>query len=511
MGSDLVVHDNGEFTLKAGEYAIIKYLPFGTCYTITETGANGYSTSWRGNDGITHSGTAATGCILEGEIDRTSVLRFTNTATPNTHLNVKKAAPDGTALSGATFTLKDSKGKPVEFEVPESADGNYTVYHKELYPEIKDGAEYYIALASDESWVIGQKLEDPFDALLQKKTGANAQKVRVYRQDDGSYSFQSVENSKWLDLDKGNTENRSLVHFWVNASTLTTEDAQKWYLLSNSDGTYRIKPKAAVKNGSSAMLDLNTGIANEGQKIQAWESNNTSAQKWKLVPVNPVAKPDTVTELAVGGQGQLYLNDLIPGTYTLTETQAPDHYQQLTEPITITVDREGKITLVSNQEGLASVQGEGDSVLLQVVNKPENVTLTLTKQVVGLTDVTREFPFKITYRLGTESTEQMIQLAHGKSETITIPYGAEVTITETNHDGFSVLFKEGEALKANGDSCTFTITSNVTITAENHTGYQLPSTGGMGTGWFTLAGLLLMTGAAALTISRRRAKEGGPE
>ena len=511
LGSDLVVHDNGEFTLKAGEYAIIKYLPFGTCYTITEADTTDYSTSWRGNDGITHSGTVATGCILEGEIDRTSVLRFTNTATPNMRLNVKKAAPDGTALSGATFTLKDSKGKPVEFEVPESADGNYTVYHEELYPEIKDGAEYYIALASDESWVIGQKLEDPFDALLQKKTGANAQKVRVYRQDDGSYSFQSVENSKWLDLDKGNTENRSLVHFWVNASTLTTEDAQKWYLLSNSDGTYRIKPKAAVKNGSSAMLDLNTGIANEGQKIQAWESNNTSAQKWKLVPVNPVAKPDTVTELAVSGQGQLYLNGLIPGTYTLTETQAPDNYQQLTEPITITVDREGKITLVSNQEGLASVQEDGDSVLLQVVNKPENVTLTLTKQVVGLTDVTREFPFKITYRLGTESTEQMIQLAHGKSETITIPYGAEVTITETNHDGFSVLFKEGEALKANGDSCTFTITSNVTITAENHTGYQLPSTGGMGTGWFTLAGLLLMTGAAALTISRRRAKEGGPE
>ena len=227
--------------------------------------------------------------------------------------------------------------------------------------------------------------------------------------------------------------------------------------------------------------------------------------------MNPVAKPDTVTELAVSGQGQLYLKDLIPGTYTLTETVVPAHYLGM-QPITITVDREGNITLGSNPEGLALVQKDGNSVLLRVVNKPENVTLTLTKQVVGLTDVTREFPFKITYRLGTESTEQMIQLAHGESTAITgIPYGATVTITETAHDGFSVLFKEGEALKANGDSCTFTITSNVTITAENHTGYELPSTGGMGTGWFTLAGLLLMTGAAALTISRRRAKEGGPE
>ena len=511
LGSDLVVHDNGEFTLKAGEYAIIKYLPFGTCYTITETGANGYSTSWRGNDGITHSGTVATGCILEGEIDRTSVLRFTNTATPNTRLNVKKAAPDGTALSGAAFTLTP-QGSEDKVEFTKTADGNYTVYHEELYPEIKDGAEYYIALASDESWVIGQDTyATTFDAKLQKKSdNKDTQKVKVYHQADGSYSFQSVANGKWLDLDKGNTENRSLVHFWVNTSPLTTEDAQKWYLLSNSDGTYRIKPKAAVKNGSSAMLDLNTGIANEGQKIQAWESNNTAAQKWMLVPVNPVAKPATVTELAVS-QGQLYLNDLIPGTYTLTETGVPAHYLGM-QPITITVDRKGNITLVSNPEGLASVQGEGDSVLLQVVNKPNAVTLTLKKQVVGLTDVMRKFQFTITYRLGTESKEQMIQLAHGESTAITgIPYGATVTITETAHDGFSVLFKEGEALKANGDSCTFTITSNVTITAENHTGYQLPSTGGMGTGWFTLAGLLLMTGAAALTISRRRAKEGGPE
>ena len=511
--SNLIVHDEGRFTLRAGEYVIIKYLPFGTYYTITEADTTDYSTSWRGNDGITHSGTAATGCILEGEIDRTSVLRFTNTATPNTRLNVKKAAPDGTALSGATFTLTDSKGKPVEFT--KTAEGNYTVYHKELYPEIKDGAEYYIAWAADGSWVIGQDTyATTFDAKLQKKSdNKDTQKVKVYHQADGSYSFQSVANGKWLDLDNGNTDNGHLVHFYQNADTPTTHDNQKWYLLNNGDGSYRVKPKAAVKNGSSAMLDLNTGKPSAGQVIQAYENNGSAAQQWKLVPVNPVAKPDTVTELAVSGQGQLYLNGLIPGTYTLTETQAPDNYQQLTKPITITVDREGNITLESNPEGLASVQEDGNSVLLQVLNKPENVTLTLKKQVVGLTGVIREFPFTITYTIpGGEKVTKSCELAHDGSIAIKgIPYGAEVTITETAHDGFSVLFKEGDALKANGDSCTFTITSDVTITAENHTGYELPSTGGMGTGWFTLAGLLLMTGAAALTISRRRAKEGGPE
>ena len=509
--SDLIVHGGGSFTLKAGEYAIIKYLPFGTYYTITETNADGYSTSWRGNDGITHSGTAAIGYILEEEVSRTSVLHFTNTATPNTHLDVRKVDPGSNALAGATFTLKDSNDQLVEFT--KTADGTYTVYHEELYPEIKGGAEYYIAWAADGSWVIGQDTSAPaFDAKLQKKTGADVQKVKVYHQTDGSYSFQSVANGKWLDLDEGNTEDGHLVHFYQNADTPTTHDNQKWYLLSNGDGTYRIKPKAAVKNGSSAVLDMNSGKPSEGQRIQAWTSNNSNAQKWTLVPVNPAEKPKTTTTITVSSNGQLFLRDLIPGTYTLTETGVPAHYLGM-QPITITVDRAGNITLVSNPEGLALVQKDGNNVLLQVLNEPENVKLTLTKKVVGLTGITEEFPFKITYQLGAESGEFDIQLADGKSSTIEIPYGATVTITETKHDGFAVLFMNGEQeLKTENGSCTIEkITDNVTITAVNSTGYELPSTGGGGTVWFTLAGLLLMTGAAALTILRRRAKEGGPE
>lgn len=514
LGSDLVVHDNGEFTLKAGEYAIIKYLPFGTYYTITEAGTTDYSTSWRGNDGITHSGTVATGCILDGEINRTSVLHFTNTATPNTNLNVKKVEPDGNALSGAAFTLTDSAGNPVKFKAPETADGTYTVYHEELYPEIKDGTEYYIALASNENgknWVIGQDTSaKKLDAKLQEKTGAAAQRVRIYHQTDGSYSFQSVANGKWLDLDECKTKNGTLVHFWANDNVLTTETAQKWYLLSNGDGTYRIKPKAAVENGSSAVLDMNTGIPSEGQKIQAWTSNNSNAQKWKLVPVNPAEKPETTTTITVSSQGQLFLRDLIPGTYTLTETVAPAYYLGM-QPITITVDREGNITLVSNPEGLATVE-EGE-VALRVVNKPDNVALTLKKIVSGLT-TDQKFTFRISYipQGGGDAVTRTVELAHGQqADPISIPYGAAVTITELNHAGFSVSYKNGEVLLQNGDSYTFTITQDVTITAVNSTGYELPSTGGGGTAWFTLAGLLLMTGAAALTLLRRRAKEGGPE
>lgn len=505
--SNLIVHDEGRFTLRAGEYVIIKYVPFGTYYTITEAGTTDYSTSWRGNDGITHSGKTATGCILEGEINRTSVLHFTNTATPNTNLNVKKVGPDGNALSGATFTLTDSTGELVKFRVPETADGTYTVYHEELYPEIKENEGYYIALASDPQWGIGK-----VDGKAKLKQGDSRQVFYVRHEADGSYSFRTSDNN-WLNL-SGNDitpDGREILIYNEDKGTPPYRN-ELWYLLRNEDGSYRIQPKLAVVLGTSAVLDLNGASKEDNGKIQVWTGNGTSAQKWKLVPVNPAAKPETTTNLTVSSQGQLFLQDLIPGTYTLTETGVPAHYLGM-QPITITVDRAGNITLVNNPEKLASVQKDGNSVLLQVLNKPENVKLTLTKKVVGRTGVTEEFPFKITYQLGTESGEFDIQLADGKSSTIEIPYGATVTITETKHDGFAVLFMNGEQeLKTENGSCKIEkITGDVTITAVNSTGYELPSTGGGGTVRFTLAGILLMTGAAALTILRRRAREGGPE
>lgn len=503
LGSDLVVHDNGEFTLKAGEYAIIKYLPFGTYYTITEADTTDYSTSWRGNDGITHSGTVATGCILDGEIDRTSVLRFTNTATPNTRLNVKKAAPDGTALSGAAFTLTP-QGSEDKVEFTKTADGNYTVYHEELYPEIKENEGYYIALASAPEWGIGN-----VDGSAKLKQGAGRQIFYVKHEADGSYSFHT-SNNNWLNL-SGNDVTSGTEILIYNENNKTPPDLNElWYLLRNSDGSYRIQPKLAVIHGTSAVLDLNAANVKENEKIQVYTSNGTSAQKWELVPVNPAAEPETTTTITVSDQGQLFLTGLIPGTYTLTETVAPAYYLGM-QPITITVDREGNITLVSNPEGLATVE-EGE-VALRVVNKPDNVALTLKKIVSGLT-TDQKFTFRISYipQGGGDAVTRTVELAHGQqADPISIPYGAAVTITELNHAGFSVSYKNGEVLLQNGDSYTFTITQDVTITAENSTGYELPSTGGGGTAWFTLAGLLLMTGAAALTILRRRAKEGGPE
>lgn len=101
-----------------------------------------------------------------------------------------------------------------------------------------------------------------------------------------------------------------------------------------------------------------------------------------------------------------------------------------------------------------------------------------------------------------------MQLRGGDQQTLTLPYGSEVTITEENHDGFAVAFQTGgTTLVSDNGSCTFRLTENILITAVNSAGYALPSTGGGGTGWFMTAGLLLLCGAALAGICLRKRRD----
>lgn len=502
------IGNGGKFTLKSGQYLKIYGLPYGSQYVITETKVDGYTTTNVVNGVVSDTGNAA-GAFIQGA---TNTVLFLNAVTP-VDLDIKKAASENEnkLLAGAQFTLTGQDGKTLSFT--KNSDGKYTVENAD-YSHFDEDQEYYIVLASNENWGIGRNSGGGNNAGLQSGDSRKAFKVKR-QSDDGSYGFVTKVDGKdyWLNLAGNDNAAQGKLILIYPGNDKSPNRNERWYLLGNGDGSFRIKAKLAVMQGTNTVLDLSNAATATDQPIQMYENNGTKAQQWKLIPVSR----ETTQTLKVGSDGKLHIDGLIPGNYTLTESTAPGGYQKLTAPITFTVDQDGGITVVSapqDPNGKSMAKADGTTLgLLTVLNNPNTVDLTLIKQVIG-SDTKESFPFTITYTLHGEATTTVtVDLASGDSHRIeNIAYGTEVTITETAHDGFSVLFKKGEApLEANGDSCTFTITSNVTITAENHTGYQLPSTGGMGTGWFTLAGLLLMTGAAALTISRRRAKEGGPE
>lgn len=344
LSGNLVVHDGDKFTLRDGQYVRIRYLPFGLRYTITEEAVNGYTVSSTIN-GVTGQGSEAKGTILN--TGQMNTVLFTNTMTYPNAITLQKQDLDGHILTGAAFQLTDSNGNTVN--VVDNGSGSYTV-PSTADDLIKDGELYYIASAADDAgkWVIEQNTTDSrFPAQLQKKETDNAyQQYRVYRQSDGSYSFYCEANQRWLDLDNAGLTNGTLVHFWTNEVHPTTHDNQKWYITVTETGL-KIKPRQAVLKKSTAVLDLNAGTLTPGGKIQVWEDNNSKAQRWKLVPVNPAAAVTTTDTLTVDANGRLTIQGLLPGTYTLKEVTTPVGYQTMADA-TIKVDANGRVTRVSD-------------------------------------------------------------------------------------------------------------------------------------------------------------------
>ena len=502
--TDLVLHNGSQFSLKAGETIRIKYLPIGLRYEITELDPDGYTVT-NTVDGVLSGGGTAQGTIIK---DVPGTVVFTNTM-KKVGLTLQKLDQDGKPLKGAVFELKNAADDPVyAMKDTDSTSGQilYTVPSSGAN-QIQSGALYYIALASDSNFVIGQNSSlDQNDAQLQKKIGSSSQKMYVVRQTDGSYSFRCEENKRYLDLDSAILEDGHLVHFYTgeNGNAETPHTNQKWYLIANGDGTFKIKPRVAVLNQSTAVLDLNTGAASVGQRIQVYKDNGTAAQKWLLVPVE---EAETTKELAVDDGGVLRLAGLLPGSYTLTETQAPDGYQQLSQPISFRVGADGLITLADGTITDAIVANDG---ILQVRNRHEDLTLTLKKELVN-SQSTQTFPFTVSYVIDGQMVTETLGLAGGKSGALTIPYGAKVTITETEHDGFAVTFKNAETVPSQGDTCTIErMTANAAITAVNAAGYALPGTGG-GALWLQLAGaaLVLLTPPAYNWIKTKKQKAKG--
>lgn len=504
LNGDLVVHTGDKFTLKDGQYVRIRYLPFGLRYTITEVPQDGYTVSSTIN-GVVGQGNTATGSILN--TGQMNTVLFTNTMTYPNAITLQKQDLDGHILTGAAFRLVDSKGNTVN--VVDNGSGSYTV-PSTADDLIKDKELYYIASAAGDTgkWVIGwtNATTDTVTnaAQLQQKTDSKTQQFRVVRNDDGSYCFVYEDGSgaqESLDLDNGVCKDGHVVHFYNH----TTHDNQKWYITVTEAGL-KIKPRQAVLNNSTAVLDLNAGTLTPGGKIQVWEDNNSKAQRWKLVPVNPAAAVTTTDTLTVDANGRLTIRGLLPGTYTLKEVTPPVGYQTMADA-TVKVDANGHVTV----SGSPLVSAKDSQITVK--NRPTDKTLTLTKQVVGAATGKQKFGFTIEYKdkITGEVTKKPLELMADERDTLQIPYGATVTISEPSHPGYSLSFRQGDMLvesRADG-SYQFTMTNDVAIVAVNTAGYELPDTGGPGAVWYTTGGLLLMAAAGGLLLYKNRNRRKG--
>ena len=139
--------------------------------------------------------------------------------------------------------------------------------------------------------------------------------------------------------------------------------------------------------------------------------------------------------------------------------------------------------------------------------------LKLTK-IVNAPDTTGSFTFTVSYTdAGGKPKTESVTLKNGESTTITgIPKGVQVTVTETNTDGYTVIMKDPSTgtVLAGSSSYTFTMNDDTAVDIYNTSTVALPETGGIGRGIFLYAGIALMLTAVitGCLLRRKYGKEG---
>ena len=466
---EIIVCDGDTFTLKDGQYIIIKNLPLGIKYKISEMTPANYTVTSTVN-GVTSVSKEAGGSVLKNQ---NNFVQFTNTGSSSAGFTLKKVDQDGKPLSGAVFTVADSSKNLIEFLKKDS--GSYIAANN-AGAKITSGEDYYIIPVSATNLALGKRSTGSngvYVAETQTNTGSDAHKFTITKTDDGYYTVLCKQGG-YLELKDNALEAGTAINV-TDGSTVV--ESRKWAFEKNNNGTYRIRPMGAAENNMALSIEQWNCPAKPGEKVDLCddktEANLKEFQEWYVVPVSDIQTPTESTRwLSVSESGMLTVRGLKAGTYTLTETAAPNGCELLSEPITVTIDKNSKLTLVSNSE-LVTLDSTG--AVINVKNNYLKKTLTLQKEVKSLDsdDISgeRQYSFNVFWEANGKTDSQVINVlpGSGNAKTISnIPYGAKVTITETSENGFSVEYYQGNTLIESGSVCVIpSLTEDVLIKCVN--------------------------------------------
>lgn len=135
---------------------------------------------------------------------------------------------------------------------------------------------YTVEMAKDAGKVLdvaADSKDNGGNVQLYSSNDTLAQKFYFEQDDEGFYTITVAGSGKVLDVDCGAiTWGSNVQQFSGNRS-----DAQRWAVRYNSDGSITL-----VNKGSGLALDLVAGSSADGTNLQTYEDNGTAAQRFKL-------------------------------------------------------------------------------------------------------------------------------------------------------------------------------------------------------------------------------------
>ncbi|HIX01307.1 MAG TPA: LPXTG cell wall anchor domain-containing protein [Candidatus Ligilactobacillus excrementigallinarum] len=344
----------------------------GKTYTISETQApTGYEkingtisvTIQNGEPKITYDGQTVTNKIMQ-ITDKKTVGKAT----------IKKTNSSGKALSGATFTLTNSKtGLQSNVTTDTNGDavfdnlepGNYTVQETQAPTGYQTDGTVYNLTVNNDGTVSSSDLK-----------GSNGN-YTVVDQTEASFSFKKANANNTKGLQGAVFQLQSLIY-----DPQTSEGTVVATATSNADGTvtfnnvpngqyilveimapdgYKVDTLGAgsvdVQNGKVTMLGMNNSTYAKVWTDEAYKGNFSftkiaSDTKKGLAGATFNLSGNGFEQKATSDStGKVSFTNIPDGTYTLTETNAPSGYEKLTKTYQVTL-KNGKATsnLPSNNE-----------------------------------------------------------------------------------------------------------------------------------------------------------------
>lgn len=251
----------------------------------------------------------------------------------------------------STFMVKDTKF------IDGITSGGANPNVKTNYNKIIDKLEDYNTIPS-------------FSYDTQAKAKSNVNELKY---SDGSYSLTLTDSNKILsDYAFKKTDGVS-VSISGNKITLTSSKALDGTVVFSADKNMPKVTTTLVACGSSSKQDVVTGVQSDTETITAYFAVKTSAGSLKLKKTSDDRKvsgisfnitgPSNYSKTAkTNADGEFQLDDLVPGTYTVTEVTADKYETQKSQKVTV---ESGKTATVK----FSNVLKRGD---LQVIKSSED-------------------------------------------------------------------------------------------------------------------------------------------
>ena len=429
---------------------------------------------------------SVTGTTVTGVIDYLDVRyynQFTNTL--NDAIDVELTGVkhlEGYEWSGERyyFNLAKAEGGPDETPLPvigsqgrvrfylSNASGTDDKSYSFGKIRFKEAGTYTYTITEDNAGTVGVVNGTAVEY------GAAETVTIVIEENDGKLSVKSVtgEHTTW------NADTLTAETTITNVSPTVDVTAVKAW--ENADGTTDAPDGAKVTftlyadgTATDSTVELDGTADNTGES-EAWTASFTGLPKYK------------VTEGAA-----------VEIVYTIGETQTWEGYELVT---TDPVASGGTITNKQSTKWIKFVKTDTDGAALpgaEFTFDPGTGEVTLTSGSDGVMATSGTDAVSV-FELGVSDEDYV--LAEAQAPEGYLPLTSAVSISVTD-DGVTAELSDGTEFEVSG---TGTQTDPYVITITNAPGVALPNAGGSGTMGFYVLGMILMLGAAAVLLIRRR-------